>query len=87
MLLLQVANKLYPLTSISQQIEHFANEMLMSVSTVDHKADSNGDGSSPALQKVLILIMKTEFIVNIFWLAVAFVRLGGGVGWGCSSHF
>ncbi|XP_075088235.1 uncharacterized protein LOC107816280 isoform X4 [Nicotiana tabacum] len=46
-----VANKLYPLTSISQQIEHFANEMLMSVSTVDHKADSNGDGSSPALQK------------------------------------
>ncbi|XP_009598060.1 uncharacterized protein [Nicotiana tomentosiformis] len=46
-----VANKLYPLTSISQQIEHFANEMLMSVSTVDHKADSNGDGSNPALQK------------------------------------
>ncbi|XP_055812650.1 uncharacterized protein LOC129882403 [Solanum dulcamara] len=46
-----VANKLYPLTSISQQIEHFANEMLMSVSTVDHKADSNGDGSDPALQK------------------------------------
>ncbi|KAL3327936.1 hypothetical protein AABB24_035555 [Solanum stoloniferum] len=46
-----VANKLYPLTSISQQIELFANEMLMSVSTVDHKADSNGDGSDPALQK------------------------------------
>lgn len=46
-----VANKLYPLTSISQQIELFANEMLMSVSTVYHKADSNGDGSDPALQK------------------------------------
>ncbi|XP_059305368.1 uncharacterized protein LOC132056978 [Lycium ferocissimum] len=46
-----VANKLYPLTSISPQIELFANEMLMSVSTVDHKADSNGDGSDPALQK------------------------------------
>lgn len=60
MLLLQVANKLYPLTSISQQIELFANEMLMSVSTVDHKADSNGDESDPILQKVLILIMKTE---------------------------
>lgn len=46
-----VANKLYPLTSVSQQIELFANEMLMSVSTVDRKADSNGDGSDPALQK------------------------------------
>lgn len=46
-----VANKLYPLTSISQQIQLFANEMLMSVSTVGHKADSNGDGSDPALQK------------------------------------
>lgn len=46
-----VANKLYPLSSISQQIELFANEMLMSVSTVDHKGDSNGDGSDPELQK------------------------------------
>lgn len=56
MLLLQVANKLYPLSSISQQIELFANEMLMSVSTVDHKGDSNGDGSDLELQKVLFLI-------------------------------
>ncbi|CAN4106127.1 unnamed protein product [Withania somnifera] len=46
-----VANKLYPLTSISQQIELFANEMLMSVSAVDHKADSNGDGSDPSFEK------------------------------------
>lgn len=34
-LLLQVANKLYPLSSISKQIEDFAKEMLFSVMSGD----------------------------------------------------
>ncbi|KAJ8898989.1 hypothetical protein K2173_008491 [Erythroxylum novogranatense] len=46
-----VANKLYPLSSIAQQIEKFANEMLLSVATGD-AADANGtEGSINELQK------------------------------------
>ncbi|GFY82372.1 HEAT repeat-containing protein [Actinidia rufa] len=47
---LQVANKLYPLSSIAQQIEDFAKEMVHSVSNGDHAMDKI-DGEGSELQK------------------------------------
>ncbi|CAH9061330.1 unnamed protein product [Cuscuta europaea] len=41
-----VANRLYPLPSISQQIEAFANDMLLSVLNVNQKTSSNDGGSN-----------------------------------------
>ncbi|KAK4253268.1 hypothetical protein QN277_010592 [Acacia crassicarpa] len=40
-----VANKLYPLTSISHQIEDFAKEMLLSVVSGDASETADGEGS------------------------------------------
>ncbi|KAF7845362.1 symplekin isoform X1 [Senna tora] len=46
-----VANKLYSLTSISQQIEDFAKEMLFSVMSVDAPEATDGEGSITETQK------------------------------------
>ncbi|KAA8517805.1 hypothetical protein F0562_015279 [Nyssa sinensis] len=47
-----VANKLFPLSSIAQQIEDFAKEMLYSVTNADHSLDRNdADGSCTEIQK------------------------------------
>ncbi|KAJ9545286.1 hypothetical protein OSB04_024993 [Centaurea solstitialis] len=47
-----VANKLYPVASISQQIEGFAKEMLLSAMNGDHSMDkSRTDGSNAELTK------------------------------------
>ncbi|XP_059667995.1 uncharacterized protein LOC132313299 isoform X2 [Cornus florida] len=47
-----VANKLYPLSSITEQIEDFAKEMLHSVINSDHSLNrTDTDGSSTELQK------------------------------------
>lgn len=47
-----VANKLYPLSSVAQQIEDFANEMLLSVINGAHATDrTETEGSSTELQK------------------------------------
>lgn len=47
-----VANKLYPLSSISQQIEDFAKEMLLSVTKVDPITNkTEADGSNTEVQK------------------------------------
>lgn len=52
----QVANKLYPLSSVAQQIEDFANEMLLSVINGAHATDrTETEGSSTELQKVFTL--------------------------------
>ena len=49
-----MANKLYPLPSISQQIEDFAKEMLFSAANADHTVDTtNADGSNAEILKVL----------------------------------
>ncbi|KVH94873.1 Armadillo-like helical [Cynara cardunculus var. scolymus] len=49
---LQVANKLYPVSSISQQIEDFAKEMLLSAMNDDHSMDkARIDGSNAELAK------------------------------------
>ncbi|KAE9600841.1 hypothetical protein Lal_00011244 [Lupinus albus] len=48
-----VANKLYPLSSISQQIEEFAKEMLCSVMSVDAPEVTNAEGSIADSQKGL----------------------------------
>ncbi|CAK9133852.1 unnamed protein product [Ilex paraguariensis] len=51
-----VANKLYPLPSISQQIEDFAKEMLFSAANADHTVDTtNADGSNAEILKFFIL--------------------------------
>ncbi|KAM7467970.1 hypothetical protein LguiB_015532 [Lonicera macranthoides] len=51
-----VANKLYPLSSISQQIEDFAKEMLLSVTKVDHNSDqADTDVSNTEPQKGSVL--------------------------------
>ncbi|KAI8557021.1 hypothetical protein RHMOL_Rhmol05G0301600 [Rhododendron molle] len=47
---LQVANKLYPLSSIAQQIEDFGKEMLYAISHGDHTID-RVDGNGSELQK------------------------------------
>uniref|UniRef100_A0A5B7B7R4 Symplekin n=1 Tax=Davidia involucrata TaxID=16924 RepID=A0A5B7B7R4_DAVIN len=47
-----VANKLFPLSSIAQQIEDFAKEMLNSVTNGDHSLDRiDADGSHTEIQK------------------------------------
>ncbi|CAJ1948460.1 unnamed protein product [Sphenostylis stenocarpa] len=46
-----VANKLYPLSSISQQIEDFAKEMIFSVTINDASEVTNGEGSIAVSQK------------------------------------
>nr|GLL24340.1 uncharacterized protein LOC109159142 isoform X2 [Ipomoea trifida] len=46
-----VANRLYPLPSISQQIETFANEMLLSLINVNQNTNSNDDGTITELQQ------------------------------------
>jgi len=51
---LQVANKLYPLSSISQQIEDFAKEMLFSVTSSDVSELTDAEGSIADSQKVLM---------------------------------
>lgn len=52
----QVANKLYPLPSVAQQIEDFANEMLLSVIGGAHGTDrAETEGSNTELQKVFTL--------------------------------
>ncbi|CAL0329563.1 unnamed protein product [Lupinus luteus] len=48
-----VANKLYPLSSISQQIEDFAKEKLCSVMSVDAPEVTNAEGSIADSQKGL----------------------------------
>lgn len=54
---LQVANKLYPLSSIAQQIEDFAREMLLSVINVESSERADANGSTTEAQKVLLLSM------------------------------
>ena len=51
---MQVANKLYPLSSISQQIEDFAKEMLFSVTSSDVSELTDAEGSIADSQKVLM---------------------------------
>lgn len=51
-LLLQVANKLYPLSSISKQIEDFSKEMLFSVMSGDATEATDVEGSFADSQKV-----------------------------------
>lgn len=53
LLILQVANKLFPLTSIAKQIEDFAKEMLLSVVSDDAMGRIDTEGSVSELQKVL----------------------------------
>lgn len=54
--LLQVANKLYPLSSISEEIEDFAKEMLLSVANIDLTTErSDTEGLNAGSQKVMIL--------------------------------
>lgn len=47
-----MANKLYPLSSISQQIDDFAKEMLFSVMTGDTSEATDVEGSNAGSQKV-----------------------------------
>lgn len=50
-----MANKLYPLSSISEKIEDFAKEMLLSIVTDDQIAlTKEADGTNTELQKVTI---------------------------------
>lgn len=51
---LQVANKLYPLSSIAQQIEDFALKMLLSVINVDSSERTDANGSTTEALKVML---------------------------------
>lgn len=51
-----MANKLYPLPSISKQIEDFAKEMLCSV-TSDASEATDAEGSLADLQKVFFYLL------------------------------
>jgi len=57
---LQVANKLYPLSSISKEIEDFAKEMVFSVMSSDASEATDAEGSIADSQKVF------TFFVNLF---------------------
>ncbi|KAI3926688.1 hypothetical protein MKW92_013283, partial [Papaver armeniacum] len=46
-----VANKLYPIPSISQPIEDFGNEMLLSVTKRNTTEGLDTEGSTPKVQK------------------------------------
>lgn len=64
---LQVANKLYPLSSIAQQIEDFAKEMMLSIVNSDATESMDGEGSVTGSQKVLILCtidLKVSLVAN-----------------------
>jgi hypothetical protein len=57
-----VANKLYPLSSIAQQIEDFAKEKLLSVVNSDATESMDAEGSFSESQKVVVLcIMDVKF--------------------------
>lgn len=60
---LQVANKLYPLSSISRQIEEFAKETLFSVMS-DASEATDAEGSVADSQKV--------FMSNVFMNVIIF---------------
>lgn len=54
----QVANKLYPLSSISQNIEDFANEMLVSTTSFDHTVEKvEAEGSNTESHKVCFYML------------------------------
>jgi symplekin len=55
-LFLQVANKLYPLSPISKQIEDFAKEMLISVMSSDASETTDAEGSNADSQKVFTFL-------------------------------
>lgn len=54
-LFLQVANKLYPLSSISKEIEDFAKEMVFSVMSSD-ASEATDEGSVADSQKVFTFL-------------------------------
>jgi len=56
LLFLQVANKLYPLSSISKEIEDFAKEMLISVMSSDASEAADAEGSIADSQKVFTFL-------------------------------
>lgn len=51
-----MANKLYPLKSISHQIEEFAKEMLLTVISGDASETADGEVSIAETPKVLMCI-------------------------------
>ena len=51
----QVANKLYPISSLTQNIEDYAKEMLISVTSTDN---TNAVGLNLESQKVRCLIFR-----------------------------
>lgn len=54
-----MVNKLYPLPSMSQQIETFAREMLVSAANSNPSPELNDpDGANAELKKVLLLCFK-----------------------------
>lgn len=54
----QVANKLYPMPCIAQQIETFANEMLLSVVNNSHNLEGiDVEESTAVAQKVLVMFI------------------------------
>lgn len=55
-----VANKLYPLASISQQIEEFAQEMLSSVANLNHQTESSNSGPGELQKGVTLESASTE---------------------------
>lgn len=52
----QVANKLYPLSSIAQQIEDFAQERLLSTINGDGKVKKDAEVSTNGPQKVKVAL-------------------------------
>lgn len=52
--LLQVANKLYPISSIAQKIEDFAKEKLLCIISRDVTEGTDAEGLSSGPRKVLI---------------------------------
>lgn len=59
-----MANKLYPLSSISQQIEDFAKEMLISVTSNDVSELTDAEVSVADSQKVLTHVWIYFFLLS-----------------------
>lgn len=54
--MIQVANKLYPISSTAQQIEDFALEKLLSIVTAESEVCLDTKGSTIEPHKVLLLL-------------------------------
>lgn len=60
-----MANKLYPLSSISQQIEDFAKETLFSVMSGDASEATDAEESIADSQKVFTYVIYFCFLIRV----------------------